>query len=91
MPDTKKLKLGLPGGSLQEPTLALMERAGFTIQGVARSYRPAVDDEELEIRILRAVVSFQQRNLLGYQYSIVPGFEMPRVLAIYGVRWEFWN
>jgi len=45
----------------------------------------------LEIRILRAVVSFQQRNLLGYQYSIVPGFEMPRVLAIYGVRWEFWN
>jgi len=45
----------------------------------------------LEIRILRAVISFQQRNLLGYPYDIVPGFEMPRVLAIYGVRWEFWN
>jgi hypothetical protein len=45
----------------------------------------------LEIRILRAVVSYQQRNILGYQYDIIPGFEMPRVLAIYGVRWDFWN
>ncbi|HJP87064.1 MAG TPA: Plug domain-containing protein [Gemmatimonadaceae bacterium] len=45
----------------------------------------------LEIRIMRAVISYQQRNILGYQYDIVPGFEMPRVLAIYGVRWDFWN
>jgi hypothetical protein len=45
----------------------------------------------LEIRILRAVVSYQQRNILGYPYEIIPGFEMPRVLAIYGVRWDFWN
>jgi hypothetical protein len=45
----------------------------------------------LEIRILRAVVSYQQRNILGYLYQVVPGFEMPRVLAIYGVRWDFWN
>lgn len=45
----------------------------------------------LEIRILRAVVSYQQRNILSYPYAIIPGFEMPRVLAIYGVRWEFWN
>jgi hypothetical protein len=46
---------------------------------------------QLEIRILRAVVSYQQRNILAYQYQVIPGFEMPRVLAIYGVRWEFWN
>ncbi|MDP9204221.1 MAG: Plug domain-containing protein [Gemmatimonadota bacterium] len=45
----------------------------------------------LEIRILRAVISYQQRNILAYQYQVVPGFEMPRVLAIYGVRWDFWN
>jgi hypothetical protein len=45
----------------------------------------------LEIRILRAVISYQQRNILSYQYEIIPGFEMPRVLAIYGVRWDFWN
>jgi hypothetical protein len=45
----------------------------------------------LEIRIMRAVLSYQQRNILGYLYQVVPGFEMPRVLAIYGVRWDFWN
>jgi hypothetical protein len=45
----------------------------------------------LEIRIMRAVLSYQQRNILAYQYQVVPGFDMPRVLAIYGVRWDFWN
>ncbi len=45
----------------------------------------------LEIRIMRAVISYQQRNILAYQYQVIPGFEMSRVLAIYGVRWEFWN
>jgi ATP phosphoribosyltransferase len=50
----RQLKLGLPSGSLQEPTLALLARAGFTVSGAGRSYRPAVDDPELEIRLLRA-------------------------------------
>lgn len=50
----RQLKLGLPSGSLQEPTLNLMDRAGFNISGASRSYRPAVDDPELEIRLLRA-------------------------------------
>ena len=45
----------------------------------------------LELRIMRAVITYQQRNITAYQYPIVPGFEMPRVLAIYGVRWDFWN
>ncbi len=55
MPDApRQLKLGLPSGSLQEPTLALLARAGFTVSGASRSYRPAVDDPELEIRLLRA-------------------------------------
>lgn len=49
-----KLKLGLPSGSLQEPTLALFERAGFVVNGASRSYRPAIDDPEIEVRLLRA-------------------------------------
>ena len=48
------LRLGLPKGSLQEPTLELFKRAGFNIVVSSRSYRPAVDDDELEIRLLRA-------------------------------------
>ncbi len=48
------LSLGLPSGSLQEPTLALFAKAGFHISGASRSYKPLVDDPELQIRLLRA-------------------------------------
>ena len=48
------LSVGLPSGSLQEPTLALFAKAGFNINDSGRSYRPPVDDAELVIRLLRA-------------------------------------
>jgi ATP phosphoribosyltransferase len=48
------LRLGLPSGSLQEPTLELFKRAGYNVIVNSRSYRPSVDDPELEIRLLRA-------------------------------------
>ena len=48
------LSLGLPSGSLQEPTLALFAKAGFQVSGASRSYKPAIDDPELQIRLLRA-------------------------------------
>jgi ATP phosphoribosyltransferase len=55
MPESKNtLRLGLPKGSLQEPTLELFKRAGFNIVVSSRSYRPTVDDDELELRLLRA-------------------------------------
>lgn len=48
------LRVGLPSGSLQEPTFALFAKAGFHISGAQRSYKPQVDDPELVIRLLRA-------------------------------------
>jgi len=39
---------------LQEPTFALFAKAGFKISGASRSYKPAVDDPEMTIRLLRA-------------------------------------
>lgn len=48
------LRIGLPSGSLQEPTLALFAKAGFTVTVPKRSYKPAVNDPELEVRLLRA-------------------------------------
>ncbi len=48
------LRIGLPNGSLQEPTLELFKRAGFHIVVPSRSYRPTVDDKQLELRLLRA-------------------------------------
>ncbi|HOW68159.1 MAG TPA: ATP phosphoribosyltransferase, partial [Verrucomicrobiota bacterium] len=50
----KVLRLGLPKGSLQEATLEKMAKAGFNIQVSSRSYIPYVDDDELEIRLVRA-------------------------------------
>ncbi|MEQ1862026.1 MAG: ATP phosphoribosyltransferase [Chthoniobacteraceae bacterium] len=54
MTATNQLRLGLPSGSLQEPTFALFAKAGFNISGASRSYKPAVDDPELVVRLLRA-------------------------------------
>jgi ATP phosphoribosyltransferase len=48
------LRFGLPKGSLQEATLEKMAKAGFNISVSSRSYIPYVDDEELEIRLIRA-------------------------------------
>jgi len=48
-----KLNLGIPKGSLQDSTLEMMQRAGFRVQIRARSYYPAVDDEELTVRLFR--------------------------------------
>jgi hypothetical protein len=45
----------------------------------------------LEIRIATAVISWQFRNVVGTIYETYPGYVMPRLVNIYGVRWEFWN
>jgi len=50
----KKLKFGLPKGSLQDATVEKLAKAGWNVQVSSRSYIPYVDDEELEIRTIRA-------------------------------------
>ena len=49
-----KLKLGIPKGSLQDSTIQLFQRAGFSIYVSTRSYFPSVDDPELECMLIRA-------------------------------------
>ena len=51
---TNILKIGLPKGSLEEKTKELFRKAGFTIRGTERSYFPDVDDEEIEVMLVRA-------------------------------------
>src|SRR5579862_852606 len=51
---SKKLKFGLPKGSLQEATIEKLAKAGYNISVSSRSYVPYVDDDELEIRLIRA-------------------------------------
>lgn len=50
----KRLKIGLPKGSLQESTFALFKKAGFNISVGERSYFPRIDDPELDPILIRA-------------------------------------
>ena len=49
-----RLKLGLPKGSLQDSTFRMFKKAGYNIEVGSRSYYPNVDDQELEIILMRA-------------------------------------
>jgi ATP phosphoribosyltransferase len=49
-----KLKLGIPKGSLENATIDLFRRAGFSITTSSRSYFPAIDDPEIECMMIRA-------------------------------------
>jgi ATP phosphoribosyltransferase len=48
------LMLGLPKGSLEESTKNLFAKAGWKITTSSRSYRPSIDDPELDGRFVRA-------------------------------------
>jgi len=50
----KKLKLGIPKGSLQESTVRLFEKAGYKIRVSSRSYFPDINDEEIGVVLFRA-------------------------------------
>ena len=54
MSEARRLKLGIPKGSLQDATIALFERAGWRIFANGRSYFPTVDDDEIECMLVRA-------------------------------------
>jgi len=49
-----KIKLGIPKGSLQDSTLRLFQKAGFNIRVDARSYKPLIDDDDIECLMIRA-------------------------------------
>ena len=49
----KKLKLGIPKGSLQDSTVKWFRKAGYNIAISERSYYPTIDDEEIEVMIVR--------------------------------------
>jgi ATP phosphoribosyltransferase len=46
--------LGLPKGSLEESTKNLFAKAGWKITTSSRSYKPSIDDPELDGRFIRA-------------------------------------
>lgn len=62
-----------------------------TADGFVESSQYRLWTAELELRLLTATITFQYRNFLGAEYQQVPGFTMPNITSIYGIRWNFIN
>lgn len=96
-----KIILGLPKGSLQEATYAMMRKAGFHISSGSRSYIPSVDDDNIEARLIRAqeISRYVELGMLdcgitGHDWIVENGSDVVEVgELIYGkqgfrpVRW----
>ncbi|MEM9915976.1 MAG: ATP phosphoribosyltransferase [Planctomycetota bacterium] len=52
--DPTKLRLGIPKGSLQDPTVDLFYRAGYRINVSSRSYYPEIDDPGMSVVMFRS-------------------------------------
>jgi len=65
--------------------------AGGSTPDVRITERANVVTGLLELRIQRATLFYQYRNLTGGAYEQIRGITMPPAVQLYGVRWEFWN
>jgi len=75
--NTPLLMLGLPKGSLEDSTIALFRKAGWKITKSSRSYKPSIDDPELDGRFVRAQeisryieLGFFDCGLTGYDWVV---------------------
>ena len=59
------IKLGLPKGSLQDSTFALMKKAGWNFKVGSRSYMPAVDDPDIAARLIRPQAAYFGLGRIG--------------------------
>ncbi len=59
--------------------------------GVLRADGASAYSTLLDIKLGAAHIFWYNRNLTGKIYETVPGYLMPRLVQLYGVRWEFWN
>jgi ATP phosphoribosyltransferase len=81
--------LGLPKGSLEEATRALFARAGFKITVSSRSYRPVIDDPELDGRFVRSQEmsryvehGFFDCGLCGHDWVVENGSDVVEVCEL---------
>ena len=76
---------------LREPTVFFFGADSGGKADVRVTERTHVFTGQLQIRIQRASIFYQYRNLTGTAYEQIPGLTMPPALQMYGVRWEFFN
>jgi ATP phosphoribosyltransferase len=49
----EKVKFAIPAGSLAKATFEILQRSGYKVSGQERTYRPTINDPEIELKILR--------------------------------------
>jgi ATP phosphoribosyltransferase len=49
----EKVKFAIPAGSLAKATFEILNRSGYKVSGQERTYRPKINDPEIELKILR--------------------------------------
>ena len=83
------IKLGLPKGSLQESTFALMRKAGWTFRVGSRSYVPSVNDPEIAARLIRPqeIARYVELGLLdagltGYDWIYENGADVVEIAEL---------
>lgn len=84
-----QIKLGLPKGSLQESTFALMKKAGWNFKVGSRSYMPTVNDPAIAARLIRPqeIARYVQLGLLdagltGYDWIYENGADVVEVAEL---------
>ncbi|BCU76132.1 ATP phosphoribosyltransferase [Luteolibacter sp. LG18] len=81
--DTRTLKIAIPKGSLEGPTIELLSKAGFEIYVSSRGLRPASNDPELDVYLIRAQEvgryigqGFIDCGITGYDWAYENGVEL---------------
>ncbi len=83
------LKLGIPAGSLRKATIELFSKAGFCILDSERNYLPSIDDEQIELLMLRAQEMSRyvadgvlDAGITGYDWIMENGSEVKSVCEL---------
>lgn len=83
------IKLGLPKGSLQDSTFALMRKAGWNFRVGSRSYVPSVNDPDIAARLIRPqeIARYVELGLLdagitGYDWIYENGADVVEVAEL---------
>jgi len=80
---TRTLKVALPKGSLQDPTIELLAKAGYEVYLSSRGLRPSSNDPELDLYMIRAQEigrylgqGFIDCGITGYDWVYENGVEL---------------
>jgi ATP phosphoribosyltransferase len=81
--ESRTLKIAIPKGSLEGPTIELLSKAGFEIYVSSRGLRPASNDPELDVYLIRAQEvgryigqGFIDCGITGYDWAYENGVDL---------------